>query len=141
MDPMAAALYDRFHVGVSAIQVLLATAKAEWRLPKVQQRLQLVYQFGLDLSLYTCILPPGGHPFEQLVVTAALAEGDAPSLSLRLSSPSFALSGPSSVLQGAPKVAEARRRQRPQQQPRVLVHGRGIRRRSMRMWQRTPRRR
>ena len=55
--------------------------------------------------------------------------------------PSFALSGPSSVLQGAPKVAEARRRQRPQQQPRVLVHGRGIRRRSMRMWQRTPRRR
>ena len=87
VDPMAAALYDRFHVGVSAIQVLLATAKAEWRLPKVQQRLQLVYQFGLDLSLYTCILPPGGHPFEQLVVTAALAEGDAPSLSLRLSSP------------------------------------------------------
>ena len=86
VDPMAAALYDRFHVGVSAIQVLLAPAKAEWRLPKVQQRLQLVYQFGLDLSLYTCILPPGGHPFEQLVVTAALAEGAPSPSSLRLSS-------------------------------------------------------
>ena len=60
VDPMAAALYDRFHVGVSAIQVLLATAKAEWRLPKVQQRLQLVYQFGLDLSLYTH--PPSRRP-------------------------------------------------------------------------------
>ena len=60
IDPAASALYDRYDLEVSSMQVLLAPAAAAWRSAQVQvrQRLHLVYQFGVSLQLHTCILPP-----------------------------------------------------------------------------------
>ena len=87
IEPAASALYDRYDLEVSSTQLLLAPAAANWRSAQVQvqQRLHLVYQFGVSLQLHTCILPPDSHPFQHFVVSGALSKAGAPSLNVRLS--------------------------------------------------------
>ena len=87
IEPAASALYDRYDLEVSSMQLLLAPAAANWRSAQVQvqQRLHLVYQFGVSLQLHTCILPPDSHPFQHFVVSGALSKAGAPSLNVRLS--------------------------------------------------------
>ncbi|KOO28183.1 vacuolar protein sorting-associated protein vps13 [Chrysochromulina tobinii] len=81
------ALYDRYAVDLSSIQVLMAPADVAWRIEweQLQRKLHIVYQFGLQLELCSCILPAGSHALEQFLVNGKLADSGSPSINVRLS--------------------------------------------------------
>ena len=81
------ALYDRYAVDLSSIQVLMAPADVAWRIEweQLQRKLHIVYQFGLQLELRSCILPAGSHALEQFLVNGKLADSGSPSINVRLS--------------------------------------------------------
>ena len=82
------ALYDKYAVELSSMQVLLAPADVAWRVEweQLRRKLHVVYQFGLQLELKSCILPAGAHALEQFIVSGRLADSGSPSINVRLSS-------------------------------------------------------
>ena len=86
-DATHAALFDRYALELSSMQVLVAPADVDWRsqVEQLRRKLHVVYQFGLQLELRTCILPPGSHAFDQFIVSGALSDKGSPSINVRLS--------------------------------------------------------
>jgi hypothetical protein len=80
-------LYDCYALRVHSIQVLLVASGAPWRRPDftAERSWYLVYQLGLELQLYHCILPLGTHAFTDVLAFGSLSEADARALHLRLS--------------------------------------------------------
>ena len=75
------ALYDRFALELTSMQVLIAPADVPWQSEEAQRtrKLHLINQFGLQLELKMCILPSGSHSLDQFIVTGALSEKSPPS--------------------------------------------------------------
>ena len=83
----SSALYDRFNLELSSMQVLIAPADVDWQDEREQlrRRLHVLYRFGLDLELRMCILPSASHALDQFIITGALSERGSPSINVRLS--------------------------------------------------------